>query len=649
MASVTEADQADSPDLPDTNPTPDSSRRRRWPLVAALIALLILIAGAAVLGSAILTIKAKADAAASRLADSQKALLDGDLAGARTAAQDAKASVAEAQSAAANPAVRALEHVPVLGGAVDDVDHLLNAAANASDAGASVVGLYAQVKGADGTPAILRNDTVDLERLAALGPEITRLDGLLTDSVAQLDQVNATLPGTGPIASARDSAKADIAPLQVTVHRLAGVWTQLPDALGANGPRTYLLAVLNPAELFPGGGAALGVAALRFDQGKLTVPVKGSVSEIFPGNTVVPWEHVVGEPYFPVKNGTGSFAWAGEHPDFTMSGIEMLRSWQALTGTLPDGIVAVDPIALSAALRSTGPIESDGYGTLTSDNLVQALLIDSYQKYGQEWRDRHNINRDLMTAMISRLSGGSGALSILSEMSSTAPGRHFRMYMSDPTLQQAIAESGWSGAMTTTTGDLVNTFSLDQNFNKVSVFQQRATDQRVTLSADGGATVVRTVTVTNDAPREKFDPKDRYGYTTKWAYNHYDMFLPKAATVVTTAASGPPTVTKRYTDVAGWPIVRMSNWLEPGQSTTLTVTYTLPAGTFSGDNGSLDYTYVAEPQPMVTTPTLNLTVVAPDGYTLAAPEGWNVTGSSATLSAPINRTREGTVRATPGG
>ncbi len=54
----------------------------------------------------------------------------------------------------------------------------------------------------------------------------------------------------------------------------------LNEVLGANGPRTYLIEQLNPAELRPGGGFIGTFSVLRADHGSLKLLISGSSTEL---------------------------------------------------------------------------------------------------------------------------------------------------------------------------------------------------------------------------------------------------------------------------------------------------------------------------------------------------------------------------------
>jgi len=422
---------------------------------------------------------------------------------------------------------------------------------------------------------------------------------------------------------------------------MRSVLERMPDALGRHGTKTYLLVALNPAELYPGGGAALNAALVRFTDGVLSVPLKGTVStKIFPNNPRVVWDHVVNAPYF--APGAGAlFSFSDLHPDFTVTGVEMQRSWVANGKAPVDGVIALDPAAISAALRVSGPVTSPVYGQITADNLVQKLLVDGYTDFGiQGVERRHQLNEALMNTIFSRLKAGSGAISMLRAIASTAPSHHLRIFINDPALQQSVAHAGLDGGFPAPGGDLLAVFSENQNGSKVDIFQKRTVTRDVTLAADGSATVTTKISAFYDVPTAGRQSTDRRGYLTSWAENWYLAYLPAGATLVSYTAPttdaddhDDPVV---YPDRNGLSVMRLRRWTPAGGTTDLTMVYTFPAGTFSTPDG-VDYRLSTMPQPLTQPATMTVTVTGPgDASIVGDPGAWTTSGAVARVTGPFS-------------
>ena len=398
-----------------------------------------------------------------------------------------------------------------------------------------------------------------------------------------------------------DRALAEAEPLKDTFDALVPALAQLPAALGSDSPRTYLLAVLNPAELRASGGAPLSVAVLTFTKGRLAITDQGQTStEILPGNELVSWRHVTEAP-FPSGRQESRFVNANVHPDFRKSGEELTRAWRASGKDGVDGVVAIDTAALVAVLQATGPVVTEGFGKVTADNLV-AKLVASYQKYGSDG-ERQSLNDELATAMIDRLTDGDSLLPVVRALASVAPGRHLQLHMQDPTLQQTVVDVGFGGAVSSPSGDHAAWFSQNGNASKTDVFSQRRLAVTAQLEDDGGAQVSQRMQVTNATPADLGDGT-RTGYLTDWNYSTWMAYLPAGATEATlTVPAGwvDPTV---WSDGMGRQFLRTGGWLDGGASADIELTYRLPAGRFP--DGS--YRLTVDPQPILIAPTLAVTV-----------------------------------------
>ena len=255
---------------------------------------------------------------------------------------------------------------------------------------------------------------------------------------------------------------------------------------------------------------------------------KGAVSShFFPGNPRVPWDPVARGPYYADENADDGFAWSNLHQDYRITGEDMMRSWVANGGQPVDGVISLDPVALAAAVRATGPIQSPLYGEINADNLVSKLFFEGYNEDPAAQEQRHQVNQQLIDEMLARMQNGNTALTIGRAIFSTAPGHHIRVHLSDDRLAKVLREAQADGAQPDPEPDRIAFYTQNQNASKVDIFQTRMVIHDVPLAADGSATVLQTAKVTNNAPVDGGSPlEDRIGYTTRWAFHWNIVLLP---------------------------------------------------------------------------------------------------------------------------
>jgi hypothetical protein len=625
-------------------------RRRRIAVIVVAVAAVLVVGGvllALSLRSAASEVQANASEAQSSLERAKTQLAAGDVDAARTSARQAQEQVAAAALAADAPAVALVGRLPVAGDAVADLDRLVSAAGDLASASARLVDVYAAASGAgDGSGSALFVDgRADFAAMSTAASSVAQATDLAERAEQSLDAVQGTVPGTGALVAARDDALEQVRPLVVQLRALETLLRRLPDALGKGSTKNYLLVTMNPAELFPGGGAALSAAVLRFTDGRLSLPVRGSVSsQLFPGNPRVAWDHVSGAPYFPLPRQRAAFAWSNIHPDFARTSVEMRRAWVANGRAPVDGIIVLDPVALRAALKVTGPVRSSAYGTITAGNLLEKLLVAAYRDYRSDPDARHRVNDALISSFVGRLSSGEGMLQLARALAATAPGGHFRVGVDDPVLQELIASTDLGGVMPSAPdGDGLAVFTQNQNGSKVDIFQRRAVEHEVTVAEDGSARATTTVTVTYETPKDGRKTGDRVGYLTPWSSNWYMVYLPRAATDVRvdSPSQDPEDLddATRYQDGEAWSIVRARRWTAAGGTTRMTVSYALPAGTFLRDGG-LRYSLDVVPQAVLQDPTLTLAVRGPGAAEVVSdlPGRWSIDAGSAAWSGPLRQT-----------
>nr|WP_241731798.1 DUF4012 domain-containing protein [Microbacterium ginsengiterrae] len=150
--------------------------------------------------------------------------------------------------------------------------------------------------------------------------------------------------------------------------------------LGADGPRNYLLIFQNNAEWRSLGGIVGAMVLVHTENGKISLESQASSSDFTRyDEPVVPMTddeiRLFSErPASYVQNVTLM-------PDFTRDAPIIEAMWERETGIAIDGVLSLDPVALSYLLDATGPIALPTGDELTSDNAVQLLLNEVYLRY----------------------------------------------------------------------------------------------------------------------------------------------------------------------------------------------------------------------------------------------------------------------------
>jgi len=307
----------------------------------------------------------------------REAVAAGDVAALGSALPGLQDAASRAAAATGDPVWRAAEHLPWAGeqlaavSAATDAFHAL-----AHDALPPLV----DVAGDFSTDALTpRDGRVDVAALAAMAPAVAQARTVVDDAVTRLTDVDADalVPALADrLVPARDQ-------LVELRDRLAAADTALgivPAVLGADGPRTYLVLVLNPAELRSAGGIVGSVLEVEADAGRITVGEQQPARTMDrPGAPVLPLD-----PAERALHGDslGRYMQAvTATPDFGRTAQLASALWTEATGRQVDGVVTVDPVVLSRLLTVIGPATTQDGTVLTAGDAIETLLSQAYARY----------------------------------------------------------------------------------------------------------------------------------------------------------------------------------------------------------------------------------------------------------------------------
>jgi hypothetical protein len=306
----------------------------------------------------------------------REAILDGDSETALDDLDEVQRRAATAAALTSDPVWRAAEIVPFAGQnliafreaatVIDDVarDALPPLAELATDLDFTT---FVPVDGAlDAQPIIdarplLEQSAAAMERAATAAAAI-RTDNTVPQIGEAVDQLVDLVDETTDLVSG-----------------VSGAAQILPDMLGGDGPRSYLLLVLNNAELRAAGGIPGALAIINADNGRLTLGQQTSAASF--GNRGEPLAITDVEQTLYSDNLGLYMQNVTATPDFTRTAQLATERWREVFGEELDGVLSVDPIALSYILRASGAVDVGEGVSLTADNVVETLLSDTYARY----------------------------------------------------------------------------------------------------------------------------------------------------------------------------------------------------------------------------------------------------------------------------
>ena len=314
----------------------------------------------------------------------------------------------------------------------------------------------------------------------------------------------------------------------------------LPQFLGFDGPRTYLVLAQNNAELLPTGGLISVVGIMRLNQGR--IEEQAFEDAIAFGERWLSRTGQYMEPPAPLKNyllkgWSWNLALSNWSPDFPSAAAQALDFYYRGGGRPVDGVLALDVITLEELLDVTGPVEVPEYGvTVDSANALEVTetLTRSPLEPGG---DRKAFVAALAERLIPRLvdTPPDRWSLLLRTLERLRDERHLLFYSSDPEFEALARRMGLDGALRASEGDYTMVVDASVNSTKLNIALEQSASLEVQLDALGDARSRLDLTYQNNLPLWEAgrDPDVVYRLMLDGLYGGYVRLLTPAGSHLT--------------------------------------------------------------------------------------------------------------------
>ncbi len=376
----------------------------------------------------------------------QAALLDGDRSAADAALKRFATHTDSARGRTDGPLWAAAAHLPWVG---DNFEAVRLIAWSASEVGRQAhVALFGDADRDLFTDLAPRNGRIDLDVVREVGPLMARLDRSLSTSTSKLRRIDSA-GLNGLIRPSFDRFRDKLVDAQRAMSGADTAVRILPEMLGAEQPKTYLLRFGNNAEIRSTGGLPGAWALLRAERGKLSIVRQGSAASDFPEFPapvlpLTPAEREIWGVQPAVYFHDTNFI-----PDFPRSAELTHAMWaKRFPQDRLDGIAELDAVTLSYVLRATGPVPVPGTGvTLTADNAVEELLSKVYQRLPGN-AEQDEFFAAAAKAVFDKVSSGvASPATLLRALSSGVNEGRVRINAVEPGVQRELSGSAIAGEL----------------------------------------------------------------------------------------------------------------------------------------------------------------------------------------------------------
>lgn len=429
----------------------------------------------------------------------------------------------------------------------------------------------------------------DLSQVESAAPSVAgaaRAVRLSSDRMNQIDASSLIPQVSEPLTRARDQLQEVTGALDAA----ASAAKIVPGMLGASTPRNYLLMVQNNAETRASGGIPGALAVLNFSSGKLALSAQGNATDL---GALEPSLLVDPEQQQIYTGRLGKYMQdVNLTPDFPTAASTAQAMWERKLGQRVDGVISIDPVALSYILDATGPIKisrpellelaARGLPTeLNGQNIVKTLLSDVYAKIQQpKLQDAYfaGVAQETFAA----LSNGKGeAEGLIKGLSKGVEEGRVLVWSANAAEQSVIADYAVSGSIS---GPSVAPAQYGVYFNdgtgaKMDYYVKRTVQLIKECPEDGYEETTLRVTSTNTAPANAATTLPAYvtgagafGVTPGNVQTNIVAYGPAQSNIQSVALDGQKTAFAPYVH-ANRPVGVVAEQLAPGESKTMEFTF----------------------------------------------------------------------------
>jgi hypothetical protein len=511
---------------PDDDEDEDGSARRRLRRVAqaAGLLLLVVIAFGCWLGYEAVHARSNLEEARSSAQQAKEALLKGTSEDATQWANDAHSHAQTARNSTHSLPWNAVSVVPWLGEPFKSAQQLADVVLGLTS---EVLKPSAEVAAAISPDRLLKGDRVDVQMLRDSTPKLDEISAAAT----RLDADAIAIPDPSYLSAIRDARvelQAQTSEISKLLQNTALAGRLLPSMMGADGPRSYFMGFQTNAEARGTGGLLGGFGILRFDNGTPSVDTLGANSEL-------------NKPFAPIDLGpeyNAQYGFQNPTTDFRNSNLsshfpytaEIWKSlWLQQSGSDVDGVIAIDPVALSYVLGAVGSVTMPDGEMITKDNVVELTESTVYNRFPTDQPARKQYLQDVASEVVKKMTGHvDSPRELLDALGKAVSEGRIAVWSSSPDDQRLLEQTALAHVVPDDPAPYSGVVINNLAGNKLDYYLKR----QIEYSADAcdGGTRKSTVTIrlTNTAPKE---PLPDYVAGSSWLPTALPINIPSGTNV----------------------------------------------------------------------------------------------------------------------
>ena len=390
---------------------------------------------------------------------------------------------------------KVLKYIPLIGQIYKETEYTSYVFKNTSDVAINAI------------PLIKKGKTLFS---SMLGNSPYSVAGVLSDSDGELGQIYTSIltleektitgKGEGSIVAKMVLSKIDFETYKNLVSQMTIIVEKLPDILGSEKSKTYLVLFENNMELRPTGGFIGSYGLLTFDNGRLS---DFAISDVYSADGQLNG-HV--EPPAPIKQYLGEANWwlrdSNWDPDFPTSAKRAEWFLDKEMDKRVDGVVSIDLYPIKDFLEVSGSIFLSDYNMdITSDNLYEKVQSEVQDNFFPGTHKKASFLTALSRTILDEIGNLSSSqkISVLKLIYESLDQRHVQLFLHATDVQKSISALNWDGAVFIPScdgdcfSDLAGIVEANVGVNKSNYFVKRSAEVDINIK---GGEINKTLTLT---------------------------------------------------------------------------------------------------------------------------------------------------------
>lgn len=402
-----------------------------------------------------------------------------------------------------DPLLSAARHVPLVGDSVGAAAALKEIGVDGVQVGRDAIEVtrtYQRLREQEGGSLMERTEDI----LAQIEQPMTDIrEGLDRIHARRARVTGAELPPT--LVSAIEEFDSDVQELDELHTTYEDMSAFLPEFLGFEGPKTYLVLAQNNAELMPTGGLVSVYGVITVEEGRITH--KRFEDAVRFGGRWLERADAYIEPPPPLQHYLlGDTSWnlavSNWSPHFPEAAMEAERFFQLAGGQPVDGVIGINVHTIEELLSVTGPLTVDSYNVTVSAENALDVIEEHTRSARDQAGDRKAFVGLLAEELLSRIANLPPAqwTPLLEALQRLRDERQVLLFFHDAEMQRLAERQDLDGGLETPDGDYLMLVDASVNSTKLNMVLGQAIDVRVQLDAFGVAQHDVTSSYENDLP-----------------------------------------------------------------------------------------------------------------------------------------------------